>query len=65
MARLNQQQDLDQDTNSTLQTLKLKDAKARLMGWTQENSKLRVDVNLTVYLKLWLPLDENKGGERS
>ena len=33
-----------------------------LMGRTQEHSKLRVDVNLTVYLKLWLPLDENKGG---
>ena len=33
-----------------------------LMGRTQEHLKLRVHVNLTVYLKLWLPLDENKGG---
>ena len=33
-----------------------------LTGRTQEHSKLRVDVNLTVYLKLRLPLDENKGG---
>ena len=33
-----------------------------LMGRTQEHSKLRVDVNLMVYLKLWLSLDENKGG---
>jgi len=32
------------------------------MGRTQEHWKLRIDVNLTVYLKLWLPLDENKGG---
>jgi len=32
------------------------------MGRTQEHSKLKVDVNLTVYLNLWLPLDENKGG---
>jgi hypothetical protein len=66
LTRPNQQQDLDQDTNSTLRTLKLKYAKAtarkgcrtrkrygtRLMGRTQEHSKLRVDVNLTVYLKL-------------
>jgi len=76
LTRPNQQQDLDQDTNSTLRTLKLKYAKAMarkgcrtgkqygtgLMGRTQEHSKLRIDVNLTVYLKLWLPLDENKGG---
>jgi len=34
----------------------------RHMGRTQEHSKLRVDVHLTVYLNLWLPLDENKGG---
>ena len=66
LTRPNQQQDLDQDTNSTLRTLKLKYAKAMarkgcrtgkrygtgLMGRTQEHSKLRVDVNLTVYLKL-------------
>ena len=32
------------------------------MGLPQEHSKLKIDVNLTVYLKLWLPLDENKGG---
>jgi len=32
------------------------------MGRTKEHSKLRVDVNLMVYLKLWLPLDEKKGG---
>ena len=32
------------------------------MGRRQEHSKLSVDVNLTVYLNLWLPLDENKGG---
>ena len=31
------------------------------MGRTQEHSKLRVDVNLMVYLKLWFPHDENKG----
>jgi hypothetical protein len=31
-------------------------------GRTQEHSKLRVDVNLTIHLKLSLPLDENKGG---
>jgi hypothetical protein len=76
LTRPNQQQDLDQNTNSTLRTLKLKYAKVMarkgcrtgkrygtgLMGRTQEHSKLRVDVNLTVYLKLWLPLDENKGG---
>jgi len=75
LTRPNQQQDLDQDTNSTLQTIKLKYAKAMmrkgsrtgkryctgLTGRTQEHSKLRVDVNLTVYLKLWLPLDDSKG----
>jgi len=33
----------------------------RRTGRTQEHSKLRVDVNLTIYLKLWLPLDEKKG----
>jgi len=33
-----------------------------LMGRTQGHSKLRVDVNLTVCLKLWLPLEENKCG---
>jgi len=27
-----------------------------------EHLKLRVDVNLIVYLKLWLPPDGNKGG---
>ena len=73
---LDSNKDLDQDTNSTLRTLKLKYAKAMarkgcrtrkwygtgLMGRTQEHSKLRVDVNLMLYLKLWLPLDENKGG---
>jgi len=32
------------------------------MGWTQGHSKLKVDVNLTVCLKLWLPLEENKYG---
>ena len=32
------------------------------MGRTQEHTKLRVDVNLTIYLKLWLPLDGNKSG---
>jgi len=72
--RPNQQQDLDQDTNSTLRTLKLKYAKAvawkgcrtrkrygtGLMGRTQEHSKLRVDVNLIIYLKLSLPLDETR-----
>jgi hypothetical protein len=66
LTRPNQQQDLDEDTNSTLRTLKLKYAKAMtwkgcrtrkrydtaLMGRTQEHSKLRVDVNLMVYLKL-------------
>jgi len=66
LTRPNQQQDLDQDTNSTLWTLKLKYAKAisrkgcragkrydtGLMGRTQEHSKLRVDVNVMVYLKL-------------
>jgi len=73
----NQQQDLNKNTNSTLRTLKLKYAKtiARkgcrtrkrnstgLMVRTQEHSKLRVDMNLTVYLKLRLPLDENKGDQ--
>jgi len=62
LTRPNQQQDLDQDTNSTLRTLKLKYAKAMawkgcrtrkqydtgLMGRTQQHSKLRVDGNLTV-----------------
>ena len=66
LTRPNQQQDLDKDTNSTLQTLKLKYAKAMarkgcrtrkrydtgLMGRTQEHSKLSVDLNLMVYLKL-------------
>ena len=33
-----------------------------LMGRTQDHSKLEVYVNQTVYRKLWLPLDENKGG---
>jgi len=33
-----------------------------LMGRTQELPNVRIDVNLMVYLKLWLPLDENKGG---
>jgi len=33
-----------------------------LNGRTQEYSKLREDVNLMLYLKLWLPFDENKGG---
>jgi len=33
-----------------------------LMGRTQEHSNLRVDVNVMVYPKLWLQLDENKGG---
>jgi len=27
-----------------------------------KNTRIRVDVNLTVYLKLWLPLEKNKGG---
>jgi len=76
LTRPNQQQDLDQDTNSTLRTLKLKYAKAiarkgcrtekwygtRLMGRIQEHSKLKVVMNLKVYLKLCLPLDLNKGG---
>jgi len=75
LSRPNQQQDLNQDTNSKLRTLKLKYAKAMvrkgcrtgkrygtgLMGRTQEHLKLRVFVNLTLFLKLWLPLDENKG----
>jgi len=66
LTRPNQQQDPDYDTNSTLRTLKLKYAEAmarkdcrtgkrydtRFMGRTQEHSKVRVDVNLTVYLKL-------------
>jgi len=34
----------------------------RLMGRTQGHPKLKVDVNLTVCLKLWLPLEENKCG---
>jgi len=76
LTRPNQQQDLDKATNSTMQTLKLKYAKAvarkgcrtgkrygtGLVGQTQEHLKLRVDVNLVVYLNLLLPLDENKGG---
>jgi len=59
LTRSNQQQDLDQDINSTLRTLKLKYAKAMawkgcrtgkryrtgLMGQTQEHSKLRVMSN--------------------
>ena len=75
LIRPNQQQDLNKNTNSTLRTLKLKYAKAMarkgcrtrkrkstgLMVRTQEHSKLRVDVNLTIYLMLLLPLDENKG----
>jgi len=32
-----------------------------LMARTQEHLKQSVDVNLMVYLKLWLPFDENKG----
>jgi len=64
VTRPNQQQDLDQDTNSMARkgcrTEKWYDT--GLMRQTQEHSKLRVDVNLTVYMKLWLPLDENKGG---
>jgi len=66
LTRPNQQQDLNKNTNSTLRTLKLKYAKAMarkgcrtgkrygtlLMGRTQEHSKLRVDVNLMVYIKL-------------
>jgi len=32
------------------------------MGRIQEHSKLKVVINLKVYLKLWLPLDLNKGG---
>jgi len=73
LTRPNHQQDLNQDTNSILQ---LKYAKAMvrkgcrtgkgygtgLMGRTHEHSKLRVDVNLTLFLKLRLSLDENKGG---
>ena len=34
----------------------------RLIRRTQGHSKLRVDVNLTVCLMLWLPLEENKCG---
>ena len=66
LTRPNQQQAPNHDTNSTLRTLKLKYAEAmarngcreekrygtRRMGRPQEHSKLRIDVNLMVYLKL-------------